>query len=62
MRADIREQAIPSLRGGKVIPLLSDIRVELYRSETVAILGVSGAGKSTLKRLEARIQLASPEV
>lgn len=48
LRADIKEKTIPGLRGGKAIPLLKNIRVELYRGEMVAILGVSGAGKSTL--------------
>ncbi len=47
LRADIREKTILG-SGGKVIPLLRNIKVELYRGEMAAILGVSGAGKSTL--------------
>ena len=48
LRADIREKVVPSSRGGKAIPLLKNIKFDLYQGEMVAILGVSGAGKSTL--------------
>lgn len=48
LKADIREKTVPNPHGGNAIPLIKNIKVDLYQGEMVAILGVSGAGKSTL--------------
>jgi peptide/nickel transport system ATP-binding protein len=40
-----------SYGGPRVVPVLADVSVELYRGQTLAVVGESGSGKSTLARV-----------
>jgi putative ABC transport system ATP-binding protein len=47
------------VRGGQVIPVLTDINLDVYSGDFVALMGPSGSGKSTLLNLIAGIDKPS---
>ena len=47
------------VRGGQAIPVLSDINLDVYPGDFVALMGPSGSGKSTLLNLIAGIDKPS---
>jgi putative ABC transport system ATP-binding protein len=51
----IRGLAKYYVRGGQVIPVLTDIDLDVYAGDYVALMGPSGSGKSTLLNLVAGI-------
>jgi putative ABC transport system ATP-binding protein len=51
----IRRLAKYYVRGGQVIPVLSDIDLDVYAGDYFALMGPSGSGKSTLLNLIAGI-------
>jgi len=55
----IRNLAKFYVRGGQVIPVLSDINLDVYPGDYVALMGPSGSGKSTLLNLIAGIDKPS---
>ena len=55
----IRELAKFYVRGGQVIPVLTDINLDVYPGDFVALMGPSGSGKSTLLNLIAGIDKPS---
>jgi putative ABC transport system ATP-binding protein len=55
----IRGLAKSYLRGGQIIPVLSDINLDVYAGDYVALMGPSGSGKSTLLNLIAGIDKPS---
>jgi putative ABC transport system ATP-binding protein len=55
----IRNLAKFYVRGGQVIPVLTDINLDVYPGDFVALMGPSGSGKSTLLNLIAGIDKPS---
>jgi putative ABC transport system ATP-binding protein len=55
----IRKLAKFYVRGGQVIPVLTDINLDVYPGDFVALMGPSGSGKSTLLNLIAGIDKPS---
>jgi len=55
----IRGLAKDYVRGGQVIPVLTDIDLDVYAGDYVALMGPSGSGKSTLLNLVAGIDKPS---
>jgi putative ABC transport system ATP-binding protein len=55
----IRGLAKYYVRGGQVIPVLTDIDLDVYAGDYVALMGPSGSGKSTLLNLVAGIDKPS---
>jgi putative ABC transport system ATP-binding protein len=52
---EIRRLAKSYRRGGQVVPVLSDINLEIAEGDFLALMGPSGSGKSTLLNLIAGI-------
>jgi putative ABC transport system ATP-binding protein len=52
---EIRHASKSYLRGEQVVPVLTDINLDVGRGEFVALMGPSGSGKSTLLNLVAGI-------
>src|SRR4051812_33436592 len=52
---EIRNLSKSYRRGGQVVPVLSDITLDLQKGDFVALMGPSGSGKSTLLNLIAGI-------
>ena len=52
---EIRNLAKAYRRGGQVVPVLTDITLDIARGDFIALMGPSGSGKSTLLNLIAGI-------
>jgi putative ABC transport system ATP-binding protein len=52
---EIRHLAKSYRRGGQVVPVLSDITLDIQSGDFTALMGPSGSGKSTLLNLIAGI-------
>jgi putative ABC transport system ATP-binding protein len=56
---EIRGLSKAYLRGGQVVPVLTDINLDIAQGEFIALMGPSGSGKSTLLNLIAGIDKPS---
>jgi putative ABC transport system ATP-binding protein len=56
---EIRALSKAYQRGGQVVPVLTDINLDIARGEFIALMGPSGSGKSTLLNLIAGIDKPS---
>ena len=50
LRTEHLSFAYPAAEGGKIVPVLKEINLEIDRGSIVAILGHNGSGKSTLSK------------